>query len=190
MNVLFLIALLLAAPQQSATDSGVKVSGRVTPEVSASAPGTGRVTMTGRNGASSQAVTIGAGGSFEFLNVRPGTYVLVATPGVMSQLITITVADKDITGIELVNPRTGDVTGNVVVEGGGLRPGFTISFSPYAGSGISPTAPVQAGAFKTTLPDGDYRVAWNGIPAGYFVRSIVSGSADLLVKPKIGRAHV
>jgi hypothetical protein len=42
---------------------------------------------------------------------------------------------------------------------------------------------VQTGAFKTTLQEGDYRVAWTGIPAGYFVRSIVSGSVDLLAKP-------
>jgi len=39
MNELFLIALLFAVPFQSATDPGVKVSGRVTPLGSAAAPG-------------------------------------------------------------------------------------------------------------------------------------------------------
>jgi hypothetical protein len=42
---------------------------------------------------------------------------------------------------------------------------------------------VQADAFKVVVPEGDYRVAWTGIPAGYFVRSIVAGSVDLLAKP-------
>ena len=49
MNVLFLITPLLAAPLQSATDSGVKESGRATPGISPAAPGTGRVTIMGRN---------------------------------------------------------------------------------------------------------------------------------------------
>src|SRR6185369_4545172 len=153
MNILFWIALLLAAPFQSATDSGVKVSGRVTPAGSPAAPGTGRVTMTGQNIPRPQEVTIGTGGTFEFLNVRPGAYLLRASPGLLSQSVFITVADKDLTGIDLVNPRSVDVTGTVVVEGGGLRPGFAILFSPYTGAGISPTAPVQAGAFKAVVPE-------------------------------------
>jgi ABC-type methionine transport system ATPase subunit len=49
MNFLFLIALLLAAPLQSATDSGVKVTGRMTPLGRPGAPGTWRVVMTGRH---------------------------------------------------------------------------------------------------------------------------------------------
>ena len=183
MSELFLIALLLISPFQAATDAGVKVSGHVTPAGSPAAPGSGRVLMTGRNVTKPQEVIVGAGGSFEFLNVLPGFYVLLASPGVMSQPSTITVADKDITGIELVNPRTVTVTGNVVVEGGGLQPGFTVSFSSFAGGGISPTAQVQAGAFKTVVPEGDYRVAWSGIPAGYIVRSAVAGSVDLLARP-------
>jgi hypothetical protein len=126
---------------------------------------------------------IGADGSFEFLKVRPGTYRLVASPGALSQPVTITVSDKNLSDIELLNPRTVQVTGNVLVEGGGLRPAFNVLFSPYQG-GLSPVPSIPInGAFTAALADGNYRLAWTGLPAGYSVQSLVAGSVDLLSKP-------
>jgi hypothetical protein len=82
-----------------------------------------------------------------------------------------------------VNPKTGEVTGSIVVEKEGLRPLVTVSFSPYQGGpGPGTISPVN-GAFSASLAEGDYRIAWSGLPAGYFVRSIESGSVDLLSKP-------
>jgi hypothetical protein len=134
---------------------------------------------------------IGGDGSFEFLKVRSGTYRLVASPGTLSQPVTITVSDKDVSDLELMNPRTVQVTGNVLVESGGLRPVFNVLFSPFQGGlSLAPSIPVND-AFTTALPDGNYRIGWSGLPAGYFVRSVESGSVDLLAKPlTIGEAAV
>ena len=178
------VSLLLASLLQ-APNGGVTVRGRVTPSDSPALSGTGRVTLVGTGVGTAiptRETAVGADGSFEFQKVGPGTYRLRATPGVLSQTATIVVTDKNILDVELVDPKTVEVSGNVVVENGGLRPGFSLSLSPYRG-GVNGLAPVlPTGAFATYLTEGEYRISWNGLPEGYTVRSIVAGSVDLLSK--------
>jgi hypothetical protein len=184
MTALFWIALVLASTLQAASPGGVTVKGRVVPSDSPAITGAGRVTMTKTGVTNPVETAVGADGSFQFVNVGPGTYRFSATPGALSQAVTISVSDMNISDIELVNPKTIEVTGNVVVENGGLRPPlFSVGFSRYQGGPVFGGALPVNGIFKISLPDADYRVGWGALPAGYFIRSIQSGSVDLLLKP-------
>jgi hypothetical protein len=102
----------------------------------------------------------------------------------VAQPVTVNVAEKDIDGIELMLVRTTIVSVRVVVEGGGLRPPFSLSLANLKG-GNSPLSlgPFPNGAGGINLPEGDYRLSWGAFPAGYFVKSITSGSTDLLANP-------
>ncbi len=118
-------------------------------------------------------------GTFEFSKLRPGTYsISVSTPNFPPQQIVL--ADKDISGMDFVIPWTVDVTGNVSVEGGGIRPNLTLTFAGGP-RGISSTT--ARDSFRTTLPEGAYAIAVNGLPSGFFVKSIKSGSIDLQTEP-------
>jgi hypothetical protein len=118
-------------------------------------------------------------GSFEFLKLKPGSYTIsVSTPNFPPQQVVLT--DKDISNLEFVIPWTVDVTGNVSVEGGGMRPNVNLTFA--GGSrGISSTN--ARDNFRITLPEGAYAIAANGLPAGFFIKSIKAGSTDLLSEP-------
>ena len=177
------ISLLLVASFQTPATTGVTVSGRVVPLNSPAITGAGKVTLMPTTSAARLETAIRPDGSFEFQGVSPGTYRITSTPGVQTRVITVTVSDKNLSDIELLNPRTVEVTGNVVVENGGLRPGFSLLFSPYAGSTTGIALISSTGGFKTVLPEGDYRVSWNSLPEGFSVRSIVVGSTDLLSRP-------
>src|SRR5262249_21395652 len=76
---------------------------------------------------------------------------------------------------------TADVTGIVVVDGGGIRPRFTLSFSAFRG-GTQPSSTVTLadGTLRAVLREGEYQLAWSSLPSGYLVKSITSGSLDLL----------
>jgi len=118
-------------------------------------------------------------GSFEFLKLKPGTYsISVSTPNFPPQQIVLT--DKDISNLEFVIPWTVDVSGSVSTEGGGMRPNLTLTFA--GGSrGISSTN--ARDTFRITLPEGAYAIAANGLPSGFFIKSIKSGSTDLQSEP-------
>jgi hypothetical protein len=179
------VSLLLATLLQAPVSGGVTVRGRVTPADSPALSGTGRVTLVGTTvGTTIPSVdtAVGADGSFEFQKVAPGTYRLRASPGVLSQTANIVVMDKNILDVELVDPKPVEVKGTVVVENGGLRPSLSVSLSPYSGGSNGSAIVSPTGAFGTYLTEGEYRISWNGLPEGYTVRSIVSGSVDLLSK--------
>ena len=120
-------------------------------------------------------------GSFEFLKVRPGNYTLNVNPVPGGQPRSIVVGDKDVTGIEFIVPWTVDVSGRVLVDGGGPRPNVTVSFvggpRGYFNAGIGNQT------FQITLAEGVYGVVVSGVPAGYYVKSITAGSTDLLSNP-------
>jgi hypothetical protein len=186
MTTFLLTALLLA---QTAPVLGVSVKGRVVPPAGVTI-GTNPPPQVSISGGRSlpQRTTLAADGSFSFSGIPPGAYVVavavVASPPTVAQPVPISVADKDVDGIELVLVRTTGVSSRVVVEGGGLRPPFSLSLANLKG-GNSPLAlgPFPNGAGGINLPEGDYRLSWGTFPAGYFVKSIVSGSTDLLANP-------
>jgi len=132
-------------------------------------------------------VPIGPDGSFVLTRVRPGAYslnLLGAPPETYAQQATFTAADKNIDGVEILLVRALAVSGGVVVEGGGPRPSFGLIFANFkGGSTSSPIGFLNNGSLRVQLPEGDYRVTWNPIPAGYFVKSLTAGSTDLLANP-------
>jgi hypothetical protein len=186
MTTFLLTALLLA---QTAPVLGVSVKGRVVPPAGTTI-GTNPPSQVSISGGRTlpQRTTLAADGSFSFSGILPGAYVVavavVASPPAVAQPVPLSVADKDVDGIELVLMRTTSVSSRVVVEGGGLRPPFSLSLANLKG-GNSPLAlgPFPNGAGGVNLPEGDYRLSWGTFPAGYFVKSIVSGSTDLLANP-------
>jgi TonB family protein len=52
---------------------------------------------------------------------------------------------------------------------------------PIKGGNNAPNATILPnGSFGSVLPEGEYRVGWSGLPRGFEVKSITSGSTDLL----------
>ena len=154
--------------------SGVTVRGRVTFEDSRAQHNDQHVTLTG---VGVQNAAIGTEGSFEFIHVRAGFYVIsIDAPGV--QPVRINVGNEDVRGAELTVPRLMPVTTRVVVPNGIARPQFSLLFE-------GTTAQIRGavgseGIFKTQLPSGTYRIRTTGLPAGYYVKSIVAGQSDAL----------
>lgn len=109
---------------------------------------------------------------------------LSASAAASAEPVVVTVLDKDVEGIELVLVRTVPVSSSVVVEGGGLRPPFSLMLANLKG-GNSPQShgPFPGGAGGINLREGEYRLSWGSFPAGYFVKSITSGPTDLLTHP-------
>jgi len=167
-----------------AVPPGVTVSGRlIRPPAQSSSFQS--LQLIGGNSANPPAA-IKADGTFQFSRVRPGTYTLLASGIGLSQNISIVVTDKDIAGIDIVIPITVSVTGSVTVENGGLRPRFTLSFASFKGGVNNPVTGMSTnGTFTTQVSEGEYRITWSQIPAGYFVKSITAGTVDLLAGPLV-----
>ena len=160
--------------------AGVTVKGRVIRPANRPLTGIQRIALRGGVNASHEG-PLAADGSFEFSRVRPGTYNLFVSSGSLAQPISITVADKDVTDIEAVVVTTVVVSGSLYVEGDGVRPRLFLSFTPFKGGVTVPSATILPnGAMRATLPEGDYRLGWSGLPAGYELKSITSGSVDLV----------
>jgi hypothetical protein len=133
-------------------------------------------------------------GSFEFPTVYPGSFVLRANgiSVLSSPNLTVTVANTDIEKLEIRVPTLTDITGHVVIEGGGPYPLFAVQLtglpSAIGAAGPSGTLPTirpgTDGTFHIGLPAGESRAAnFVGLPPGYRVKSFSFGSTDLLKNP-------
>jgi TonB family protein len=166
-----------------AVSAGVTVSGRLVHPNGTPATEVQRVGLAG--GARDQLgpipdTAVQRDGTFQFLRVRPGIYQLLLTGVPSFQPFSMVVGDKDVAGIEVQVLPTVTLTGTLNVEGDGLRPRLTITFSPFKGGGTIPSGYLSNGSFRVTLPEGEYRIGWSGLPAGYELKSITAGSTDLL----------
>lgn len=171
-----------------AVPTGVTVSGRlVTPSNQAVAGQVGLLPLSPTSGSTPGVMTsrVTPDGSFTFEKVRPGTYRLElgGNAAFIAQSLNLTVVDRDVTGLELVGIPTVSLTGSVVVEGGGLRPRFTISIVPFQGGRNVMSAAANTGTFTMRVAEGDYRLTWSALPAGYVLKSAMSGSTDVLREP-------
>ena len=159
---------------------GVTVSGRVRRAAGTRGIGGQSVALIGGPPPIQQAMTA-ADGSFQFPRVLPGTYQLSSAAGRTSQPLSVVVGDQNVTGLEIVVVPTVNVTGNVVIEGNGLRPRLQLQLSPFKGTGQSAGLSTQPdGSLRAMLPEGEYRVSWSNLPAGYEIKSVTSGNVDLL----------
>jgi hypothetical protein len=174
-----LMALLLAAPPQASTFT---ISGTVVREDGQEAATAVQANQIRITGPLSRIIGIGAGGAFEFPNLRPGTYQIVVGPRVTMSPLTVIVADKDVTGLRVLVPLTVDVTGSVTVDGNGPRPRFQIAFT-RVGATANPITRTATATFTLPLPAGDYRIAASGLPEGYMLKSATIGGVDALNQP-------
>jgi hypothetical protein len=141
-----------------------------------------KVVLLGANNKTFPTANVNSDGSFRFEGIWPGSYQLYM--GESATPLPVTIIDHDISGIEVVVPATVTLSGVLVVDGGGLRPRTIGSFTPYTeGLSALPFAVVTDAHFSIDLPEGEYRVLVEQLPAGYSVKSIQWGSIDLLASP-------
>jgi hypothetical protein len=182
-----LTAFLLVAAQQPAPPQApaatYKVSGTVVREDKQDPATAVQANQIRIQGPTASIVVIGAGGTFEFANVRPGRYQIVVGPRVTMAPVTVNVTDKDLTDVRVVVPLSRDVTGNVSVDGAGPHPRFQVIFNRVDVTGTNPVTLIGTATFNVALPLGQYRVTTNGLPTGYNVKSIMLGNVDALNQP-------
>jgi hypothetical protein len=132
-----------------------------------------------------------ADGLFEFTKVPSGPYAVRLLTGPYSGFqpdfpyptYAVFVGDRDVTGLELGGPIA--VIARVTVEGGGALPLDALAVVNAAATGRTiDRQPLRAdGVVPLFVPPGEYRIALSGLAAGYTVKSITSGNANLLQEP-------
>jgi TonB family protein len=127
---------------------------------------------------------VNADGSFAFERVLPGNYTVRLIPTTIVPPTNIVVPNKDVANVEIALPPSKEVSGHIVVEAAGQRiPAVSLTLTGASNGmsvGIS-INPQADGAFKVTLPVGEFRVT--AFSAGYAVRSFTYGSTDLMREP-------
>jgi formylglycine-generating enzyme required for sulfatase activity len=137
--------------------------------------------LTGRSAQGNTIIlttAIAPDGSFEFPDVPRGEYQVTVLPTSLPAAAVV-VGDGVVPGLEL-----GDVparlTGSVMVEGGGPQPPFQLEFTKDA---ALHTLVAAAPAFAAELPQGSFSITARGLPAGFSIRSMTAGAADLTRQP-------
>ena len=182
-SALWLMVIVLAQAPAPANSSTFKVSGTIVREDKRepdSVPNSDRILLRG-NGTSS-VLDIEAGGAFEFTRVRPGNYELVVGPMITMDPLKVVVTDKDVTGVRLVVPDLVVIRGTVLVDGEGPHPRFQMTFSRIDAPATAPVNATVGTTFTTTVSPGTYRIAASGLPRGYNIKSIASGTAEILAE--------
>ena len=125
-------------------------------------------------------------GTFQFRDLRPGRYVVTLEPNIASlPPIDIILTDKDIEDLQITIP-SSMLTGTFTVEGGGTLPSIRLVLTSTVRGAGSRTYSVDSPTFSISkIPIGVYGVEVQNLPAGYFVKSITSGSSNLLLE-KLG----
>lgn len=122
-------------------------------------------------------------GTFEFVGVTPGEWVLRAAgeSTISGALQTVTVQDKHISGLLLSMVPFDDVTGVVRLKGKESPKGILVSLDGMESSAKGGQGPVgEDGKFavKMVLPD-HYRVSISNAPAGVYLQSVRFGDRDV-----------
>jgi hypothetical protein len=180
---LFLLAAFEQPALPQAPAATYKVSGTVVRDDKQDPATAAQANQIRIQGPMTSVVVIRAGGTFEFANLRPGSYQLVVGPRITMAPLTVTVSDKDVTDVRVVVPFSKDLTGNVTVDGDGPHPRFQVIFNRVDITGTNPVTIIGTATFNVALPLGQYRVTTNGLPAGYNVKSILLGNVDGLNQP-------
>jgi hypothetical protein len=167
---------------------GVSVSGRVTAD-EATRTRVIRVALTPPGGAEAVTTIIDSDGSFEFSNVKPGSYTAIAYAATsVSAPTPITVGAGDVTNLAIRLPDPKPIKGRITVQGDPANtplPRVAFFLPPLPGignSGATIAANAQPdGSFTAALPIGERQISLaNGsIPSGYKLTAFTYGSADL-----------
>jgi hypothetical protein len=156
-----------------------RLGGRLSGRVNANMATLGRrsATITGGKLEEVLDVPVAADGTFQFGHVPPGRYLLSLyppTPGIAS--VPITVADADVSGMELTPLPTQTVSGRIAVKNGPIPQGILGFFTlkTYVSGTIH-----QDGTFTVQLHSARHQIDFAGLPVGYSVASVRVGSREL-----------
>jgi hypothetical protein len=184
----WLAAALLIQGAQPAQNPGVTVSGHVTAG-EATKSRVIRVALTGPGEVLSSIAD--SDGSFEFSNVKPGSYTAIAYASTsVSPPMPLTVGVADIADLAIRLPDPKPVKGRITVQGNlpATTPLPRVAFVLAQLPGIpasSASVPVYAqpdGSFTVSLPPGERKIslAAGSTPPGYKVAAFTYGTTDLL----------
>ena len=166
-------------------NAGAAVNGRLvgTPQSTISS-----ISLTGSRVGCTPVVRLEPDGSFAFKNVPEGRYQIQLSPAPLGwSTIPLVVERTDLENVEVQLPAYIAVKGRAEVEDGRTLPrasrGAALPIQAVRSSGgESATSLVQDdGTFQLLLPRGRYRISVPGIPGGYYLKSISSGSVDLAI---------
>jgi hypothetical protein len=124
-------------------------------------------------------------GTFEFLKVAPGNYTIrvPTVPTIGAQPITLVVADKDISGLKVNVPFQAEVPGRVVMEDGSrfqIPNGQPFSIEARFSNGSYGSLIQPDGSFRLRLTEGNYQIGIRYLPLGYALKSVSSGTLDII----------
>ena len=117
-------------------------------------------------------------GTFEFGHLPPGNKYLVSiyppTPGIASY--PVTVADTDISGVELTPLPTKKVSGRIVMRNGGIPHGILGFYTAktYVSGKVH-----DDGTFSVDLHSTQHQIDFAGLPVGYSLASVKAGDRDV-----------
>lgn len=156
------------------TFPGARVAGRVTP------PPAGIqewATLAGVRLGELLEVPVRTDGTFEFGRLPPGDYLLSISPTPPGQAsMRFTVKDQDVTGLEMVRPAVRRVRGRVEVERGPLPAPLLAFVTPQSYVAV----PIDAdNTFDVGVHAGRHTVDVGGLPAGYALKNVRVGTADV-----------
>jgi hypothetical protein len=125
---------------------------------------------------------VASDGSFEFPRVltRNTYFVRLVPANDAASSPRVSVADKDVTGVEIQVPAQKEVRVVASMEDNSPAPVFVMTL---AGSGSTVTIvgkPARDGSFRTNLPMDERQIKITGFPLGYKVKSVAYKEADLL----------
>ena len=154
---------------------GGKLSGRVKADMSTLGPKT--ATVWGPPLEDLLEVPVKPDGTFEFGHVPPGKYLVSLyppTPGIASY--PVTVAEADVSGVELVPMPTKTVSGRIVVKNGAIPRGILGFYTEktYVGGTIN-----LDGTFEVDLHAAQHQIDFAGLPVGYSLQSVRIGDKDM-----------
>jgi hypothetical protein len=180
------IVVTLAPALPRTATGGVSVKGRVTGTVS-EMPEPRRVMIyddATRN--YSAAAALSSDGSFEFRNVPPGGYIIVAVgaPLAAQRRTGASVKDQNIADLDMIVFRSVKTTVRLVSEDGSPLPTWPrISLlSKRSLDDLQSDVPAD-GRLDWIVSEDEQSLVLNGLPAGYTVKSMTYGAVDLLKSP-------
>jgi hypothetical protein len=163
-------------------DAGVLVSGRL---VGNPTDVVRSMTLTGSPTGCTVKASVETGGGFTFNKVPEGTYQLQLTPSPLGWSPTsLTVETSNLVGLEVRLPTLVRIKGKAEIEDGSAFPrtsrGIPLPIRAVRTSGGEVSSSIlDDGTFELLLAKGNYRVSVPGIPPGYYLKSMTSGSTDL-----------
>jgi hypothetical protein len=140
-----------------------------------------RVRLTGGDWAEPLIAAARADGTFEFSDVPMTVYTADVISRHTQKPEYLEVIFRDALDAQVVLLAMREIRGRVSVAGKGVPAGFTLELHGQGGRSITVgVKPDAAGAFRVSVPADTYEFHVSGLPAGYRMASLTSGTTNLL----------